>query len=133
MNDPTLVRVGQGAEDLSGGLDRRGIVDLSAPQRLAKSASRNVLVGDVHVARVPAEPIGALAGRMAQPGRRLRLPLGAGGRLALARDDLQSDVEPVALVTSKPDGAGTAASERPQRPIASEHEFALDQGWGCIR
>ena len=54
--------------------------------------------------------------------RRVRLPLGARRRLALAGDDLQRDVEPVLLVPGQPDGAGAAAPERTQRPVAPEDE-----------
>jgi hypothetical protein len=81
---------------------------------------------------IAAEPVRALAGGVAQAGGGLRLPLGARCRVALARDDLESDVEPVLLVSGKPDGAGTSAPERPQRAVAPEDELTLNKGWGCV-
>ena len=102
-------------------------------KRLAEGPARHVLVGDVDVLRVAAEPVGALAGRMAQARGGLGLPLGSGRRLPLPRHDLEGHVEPVLLVAGKPDRAGTAAPQRPQRPVAAEDELALDKGWGCVR
>src|SRR5437588_1090132 len=133
MDDSALVRVRQRAEHLSSGLDRRRVVELPAPQRLAERAAGHVLVSDVDVAGVASEPVGALAGRMAQPGGRLCLPFRPGRRLSLARDDLQRHVESVLLVTSEPDGARAAAAKRTQRAVATEHQLALDQRWGGVR
>jgi hypothetical protein len=82
--------------------------------------------------RITAEAVGALAGGMAQTGRGLGLALRSGCRLPLAGHDLECDVEAVLLVPGKPDGAGTAAPERPQRAIAPEDELALDKGWGSV-
>ena len=59
---------------------------------------------------------------MAQMRGRRGLALGARGGLALARDDLERDVEPRLLVAGEPDRAGAAAAERAQRPVAAEHE-----------
>ncbi len=132
VDDAARVRVREGLEHLSGRLDRSGVVELAAAERLAERASRHVLVGDVHVARIPSEPVGALTGRMAQPGSGLRLAFGTRRSLALPRDDLQRDVEAVALVPGQPDGARAAAAKRPQRAVAAQHELALDQGWRCI-
>ena len=112
VDDPTRVRVRQTLEHLGGRLDRVGVVQLAGPQRLAHRLPRHVLVGDVNVAPVPIEPVGAQAALVPQPRRRQRLPLGPCRRLALARDDLQRDVEAGALVTREPDRARAAAPER---------------------
>ncbi len=119
-------------EHLGARFDRGAVVQLAATERLAKGPPGDVLVGDVDMLGVTAEAIGALTGGMAQTGRSLGLALGAGCRLPLTGDDLERDVEPVLLVPGKPDGAGTAAPERPQRAVAPEDELALDKGWGCV-
>jgi len=65
---------------------------------------------------------------MTQARGRLGFPLGSGRRLPFPRHDLQGYVETVLLVTGEPDRAGTAAPQRPQRPVAAENEVALDKG-----
>ena len=65
---------------------------------------------------------------MAQPRGRQGLPLGPRRRLALARDDLQRDVEAGALVAREPDRARAAAAERAQGPIALRNELAGGKG-----
>ena len=133
VNDPARVRVRECLEDLSARLDRGVVIELAAPKRLAEGPARHVLVGDVDMLGVASEPVRALAGGVAQAGGGLRLPLGPGRRLALPRDDLESDVEAVLLVPGKPDRAGPSTPERPQRAVAPEDELALDKGWGCVR
>ena len=133
MNDPVRVRVRKCIEHLRRGLDGRGVVELARAKRLAKRPPGHVLVGDVHVPRVPPEPIGALAGTVPKPCRRLRLSFRARRGLSLARDDLQRDVESVLLVAGEPDGSRSPASERSQRPVTAKHELALGNGWDCVR
>ena len=128
VDDPAPVSVRQGLEDLGRSLDRGRVVELAASQRFAEGATRDVLVGDVDVLRVAAETVGALARRMTEARGRLGLSLGSGRRLPLPRHDLQGHVEPVLLVAGEPDRAGTAAPQRPQRPVAAENEVALDKG-----
>ena len=65
---------------------------------------------------------------MPQPRGRQRLALGPRRRLALARDDLQRDVEAGLLVTRQPDRAGAAAAERAQGPVALRNELAGGKG-----
>jgi len=63
----------------------------------------------------------------------VRLALGARGGLALARDDLESDVEAVLLVAREPDRARAAAAERAQGSVALGDELARRQRncWFC--
>ena len=69
---------------------------------------------------------------MAQLRRGLRLALGPHRRLALARDDLQRDVEPRLLVARKPDRARAAAAQRAQRAIAVEDELGAGERRGGL-
>jgi hypothetical protein len=103
VDDPVRVRMREAFEHLRSRLDRVGVVQLAGPQRLAHRLAGHVLVGDVDVARVPVQPVGAQAALVPQPRRRQRLSLGPRRGLALARDDLQRDVEAGALVTREPD------------------------------
>ncbi len=123
VDDPAPVRVRERLEHLRGDLDRAAVVELAGRERLAQRLARDVLVGDVDVARVARERVDPLAARMAQRGRGPRLALGARGGLSLARDDLQRDVEAGLLVARKPDVAHSARSERPQRPVAAEDQL----------
>ena len=91
--------------------------------RVAHRAARHVLVRDVDVARVVADVVGAHAAVVAQAAGGERLALGACGGLALARDDLQRDVEAVLLVEREPDRARAAGSERSHGPVAPEDEL----------
>ena len=91
------------------------------------ACARHVLVGDVDVPLVAREGVGPQAARMAQAGGRLGLALRARAGLALARDDLQGDLEPVRLVAREPDRARAAAPERAQRPVAAEDESGAQQ------
>jgi hypothetical protein len=122
------VSVRQGLEDLGRSLDRRRVVELTASQSFAESATRDVLVGDVNVLRVAAETVGALTGRMTEARSGLGFPLGSRRRLPFSRHDLQGHVEPVLLVAGEPDRAGTAAPQGPEWPVAAENEIALDKG-----
>src|SRR5207253_9135746 len=108
--------------------DRRHALELAGPQRLAKRASRGVIVRDVDVLGIAAEPVRALTAPVPQPRRRLGLPLGPGTRFPLASDDLQGDVEAVLLVAGQPDGTGSTAAERAERAVPPEDELALLRG-----
>src|SRR2546428_297464 len=57
-----------------------------------------------------------------------RLALGPRAGLALARHDLERDVEPVPLVAGEPDRPGAPAPERAQRPVAPEDERGRGDG-----
>ena len=123
MDDPAAVRVREPVEDLRRGLDRLAVAQLAAAHRLAQRAAADVLVGDVDVAGVGAEAVRAQAALVPEPRGRLGLAFGAVRGLALTRDDLERDVEPVPLVAREPDRAGTAAAERAQRAVAVEDEL----------
>src|SRR6266550_9288797 len=99
---------------------------------LAVCLARDELVRDVDVPRVAAEPVRAQAGGMAQLRGRLGLALGPHGRLALARDDLQRDVEARPLVAGEPHRARAAAAERPQGPVAVEDELDAGERRGSL-
>ena len=124
MDDARAVRMRQGVEHLGRDLDGIGVGELVHPHRLAQRASGDVLVRDVHVARVVPDVVGAHAAVMAEPSRREGLALGSGRGLPLARDDLQRDGEAGPLVLREPDGAGAAAPERTDRPVAAEDELS---------
>ena len=132
MEDPGRMGMRKAVADLRAGLDRIVVGQLSRAQRLAVRLARDVLVRDVDVPRVAAESVRAQASRMAQLRRGLGLALGPHGRLALARDDLQRDVEAGPLVTGEPDRARAAAAERPQRPVAVEDELDAGELWGSL-
>ena len=110
-------------EDLSRDLDSVAIGERSGTNRLAERSSGHVLVCDVDVARVVADVVRAHAAVVPQPACRDGLPLGAGGRLALPRDDLQRDVEAVPLVEREPHRARAPGSERAHGAIAPENEL----------
>ena len=113
VQDPGRMCVREAVADLRAGLDRLVVRELPGAQRLAVRLAGDELVRDVDVARVAAEPVRAQAGGMPQMRRGLGLALGPRRRLALARDDLERDVEARALVASEPDRARAAAAERP--------------------
>ena len=106
------VRVREAVEHLCGDLDGVAVGDAAAAEELAQRAAGDVLVGDVDVTVVAAEPVGADAALVPQARRRLHLPHRTCGALPLARDDLERDLEPRALVAGQPDGARSAATER---------------------
>ena len=130
---PAAVGVREPVEDLARRVDRLRIGQLPRAQRLAQRPAADVLVGDVDVARVGAEAVRAQAALVAKPCRRLGLALGPVAGLAFSRHDLEGHVETVRLVAREPDGARRAAPERPQWPIAVEHELARGEGVRCDR
>ena len=101
-----------------------------ARQRLAQRAAGDVLVGDVDVRRVARERDDPLAARVAERRRRAGLALGAVARLALARDDLQRDVEAGLLVACEPDLAHAAGAQRAQRAVPAEEEVVRSRRRG---
>ena len=103
----------EAVEDLSSCLDGLAVAQLARAHRLTQRAAADVLVGDVDVAGIGAEAIRAQAALVSQPRRRLGFAFGPVRRLALARDDLERDLEPRALVPCEPDGARAAAPEGP--------------------
>ena len=127
MDDSGAMCVREGVEHLRGGGDRILVRESTRADRVAHGATRHVLVRDVDVARVVPDVVGAYAAVVAQPAGGEGFALRARRSLALARDDLQRDVEAVLLVQCEPDGARAARSERPHGPIAAEDE--LLGGW----
>ena len=123
MDDSAAVGVREAVEDLRRRLDRLAVAQLAGTHCIAKRPPADVLVGDVDVTGVGAEAVRAQAALVAQPRRRLGLALGAVGGLALARDDLERDVEARLLVAREPDRAGAAAAEWPQWAVAVEDEL----------
>ena len=123
MDDPAAVRVREPVEDLRRRLHRLPVAQLAAAHRLAQRAAADVLVRDVDVTGVGAEPVRAQAALVPEPGGRLGLAFGAVRGLALPGNDLQRDVEPVPLVPREPDRAGTAAAKRAERAVAVEDEL----------
>src|SRR2546423_718403 len=97
VHDPARVRVRERLEDLGAGLDGFRVVQRPRPQCLPHRLAGYVLVGDVDVARVALEPVGAQAALVPESRRRERFAFRPAGRLAFARDDLQRDVEPGVL------------------------------------
>ena len=128
VDDPEAVGVRERVEDLRRRLDRVPVADLAAAERLAQRAALHVLVGDVDVAAVAAEVVGPDAALVAEPRSRLHLACGPRRALPLARDDLERDLEPGALVPGEPDRAGPATTERPQGPVAVEDEVGSGKG-----
>ncbi len=123
MDDSGAMRVRERVEHLCGGGDRVLVRERARTDRVSHGAPRHVLVRDVDVPRVVADVVGTHAAVVAQPAGGERLALRTSSRLALARDDLQRDVEPVLLVEREPDGARATGSERPHGPIAAEDEL----------
>jgi hypothetical protein len=124
VGDPALVRVRQPFEHLRGRLDRSCVIEPPGPHCLPHRLAGHVLVRNVDVARVAVEAVGAETALVAQARCRERLALRARGGLALARDDLESDVEAVLLVAREPDRARAAAAERAQGSVALGDELA---------
>ena len=120
---PSRVRVRERVRDLAGGLDGGAVVQLAGAQRAAQRLAGDVLVGDVDVLVVAGEAERALAVGMAELRGRPRLALGARSGLALARHDLERDLDAELGVVCEPDRAGAAAPERAQRPVAAEDEL----------
>jgi hypothetical protein len=61
--------------------------------------------------------------RVPESGRGRCLTLCARGRLALAGDDLERDVEAAALVPREPDVTHSARTQGPQGPVAAQDEL----------
>ncbi len=99
------MRVGESVEHLGGSLDRARIIERSLPQGLAEGLARHVLVGDVDVALVTLDRVRADAAGIAELRDREGLSLGALPGLALAGDDLESDVAVLDHVPGEPHGA----------------------------
>ena len=123
MHDPPAVGMGEPVEDLRRRLDRSRVRQLARPHRLSKRATADVLVRDVDVAGIGAEAVRTEAALVAEPRGSLRLALGPVRRLALARDDLQGDVETGLLVAREPDRAGGSGAERAKRAVPVENEL----------
>jgi len=111
VDDPAAVRVREPLRELGAGLDQLRVAELVGAQGITEGAPGGVLVGDVDVAALSAEGVGAQAGRVPEARGGLGLPLGAQARLALPGDDLEGDVEPRPLVPGQPDGAAGAAPQ----------------------
>src|SRR5205085_1789356 len=97
------------------GLDRRAVVQLPGAHRLPQCPAGRVLVGDVDVARVARARVCAQAALVPELRRHRSLSLRPLPSLALARDDLQGDVEPRGLVPSAPP-TSTSTSSTSRRP-----------------
>src|SRR4029453_3945680 len=110
------------------GLTRRRVPELAGANTVAHRPARDVFVGDVDVPVVAGVGVGPQTPWMAQPRGRFRLALRAPPGLALARDDLQRDVEAVRLVARKPNGARAAAPQRPQGAVAAKDELTGRKG-----
>ena len=128
VDDPQPVGVGEGIENLGCRRDGVCVVDPSCPEGLAQCRALDELVGDVDVAGITAEVVGAHAPLVPQSRRRLHLAGRSRCSLPLAGNDLQRDFEAGALIAGEPDRAGAAAAERPKRPIAIEDEIRGRKG-----
>ncbi len=124
MKNPAVVRMREPLEHLRGGLDRPLVVELPVVEGVTEGAPRDVFVGDVHVSLVPRERVCAQASRMLELRGGSRLALGPRACGARPGHDLERDLASSLLVVGMPDRAHSAASERPQRPVAPEHEPA---------
>ncbi len=127
VDDPAAVRVREPLRELGAGLDQVGVAELLRAEGVAEGEARGVLVGDVDVAALPAEGVGAQAGRVPEPRGRLGLPLRPEARLALPGHDLQGDVEPRLLVPGEPDRAAGAASQGAKWAVAAQGQIGP---WG---
>src|SRR5262249_60483902 len=90
----------------------------------------DVLVGDVDVRGIPSEGEDPLTALVPQGRRRPRLALGPVALLAVARNNLQRDVEAAPLVARQPDMAHPAGAERPDRAVAMEEEVGRSRRRG---
>src|SRR5205807_2589524 len=120
MQDPGRVSVSEAFADLRARLDRGVLGHVAVAKHLTERAPWDELVRDVDVPRVAPEGVCAETRGMAQLCGGLRLTLGPRSRLALARDDLERDVESRLLVAREPDRAGASATQRAQGPVAVE-------------
>jgi hypothetical protein len=122
VDDALAVGVAQRVEHLRTCFHGGGVVERAAAESLAERSSGDELVGDVDVPLVSVEGERPEAARVAQPGRRLHLPLRSRPSLAFSRDDLECDVARGRLVSHEPDRTGPAAAQRPQGSVAAEDE-----------
>ena len=132
VDDALGVGVGERFEHLGGGLDGAPVVDRAAAEGLAQGPACDVGVGDVDVPLVAGQGEGPQAARMAQHRRRIDLALGARAGLALPLDDLQRDVAARLFVVGEPDRAAAPAAERPERPVAAQHQVVLGERDGRL-
>jgi hypothetical protein len=100
MDDAARVSMREAVQHLRGRLDDLTFSQLTAAERLSERAPGYVLVGDVDVGAVGGERMRALAALVPEPRRRDRLTLRARAGLALARDDLERDLDACLLVAS---------------------------------
>ena len=128
VDDARPVRMGERVENLRGDLDGATVTYVVSTEGVADGSPRDVLVGDVDVARVVADVVRAHAALVAKPPRRERLALRAGGRFPFPGDDLERDVEPGDLVPREPDGAVPAASQGPDGAVAVEDQLPGGKG-----
>src|SRR5204862_1200970 len=128
VHDSARGRLAERLSDLRGRFEGYGVVHVAVAKRLPQRAARDVLVGDVDVARIPRERVGALAPGMPQSGGRGGLTLGAQCRLAFARHDLECHLDAGRLVAGEPYRAAAAAAERLQRAVAAENKLARRDG-----
>jgi hypothetical protein len=133
VDDSAPMRVREPIEHLGGDLDRPRVVDLLRAQNLAQRPAPHVLVGDVDMARVAAEVVGADAAFVAEPGRCLHLARRARCPLSLTWNDLERDLEPRLLVPGEPDRSRAPATERLEGSIAVENERSIGDCEGCGR
>ena len=133
MHDSPAVGMGEPVEDLRRRLDGSRVRQLARPHRLSERATADVLVRDVDVAGIGAEAVRAEAALVAEPRGGLRLALGPVRGLALARDDLERDVETGLLVAREPDRAGRSGAERAKRAVPVENELPRGEYGQCGR
>jgi hypothetical protein len=132
VHDALRVRVAERLEHLRGGLHGSRRVELPAPERVPQGRARDVGIGHIDVALVAGERERPQAARMPKPRPSLDLALHAGAGLALERDHFERDVSSRLLVANEPNRARAAAPERPERPVAPEHEVVVVQGKGAV-
>ncbi len=128
VDDPAAVCMREPVQDLARRFHALRVRKLARAHGLAQRPAADVLVGDVDVTAVGTEAVRAQATLVAQPRGSLGLTLGSIGRLALARNDLEGDREPVCLVAREPDGSRCAAAQGSQRPVTIENELLGGQG-----
>ncbi len=128
MDDSPSVRMREGFEHLRRDLDGAAVVEVARGECVPHRSAGDVLVGDVDVAGIAGERVDPLAARMPERRCRLRLTLGARGRLSLTGDHLQRDVEARLLVAREPDVAHPTRPKRAQRPVSAEDQLLGERG-----
>ena len=122
VDDAVRVRVRKPVENLRACFEHGSVVERIVANRFAERPAGNVLVDDVHVARVTGERVSAQAAFVAELRRGACLALGAGSRVAFAGDDLQRHFGAALLLHGQPNRARAPRPEGPDRPVAPEHE-----------